>query len=398
MIQGEGQMKRIPNSIQTKLSKRLESNALRDVKTISETAIDFASNDYLGLARSPLVTENAEKQLGLEHLRLNGATGSRLISGNHVFYNTLETYLAEFHRAEYAVVFNSGYDANLGILSSVPQRGDLLFYDEYSHASIRDGISLSKAKAYRFRHNDLEDLSKKLQKFQEVPGEKYIVTESVFSMDGDMPNLSRLCDLSQEHQAYLIIDEAHATGVIGKQGEGLVQHLGLEDRFFARIHTFGKAIGSHGAAILGSKHLREYLINFARPLIYTTALPPHSLATTFCAYELMRNSPAIGQLKDNIQFFQQSIEQEGLKDAFIKIETAIQSCIIPGNHRVKKIANVLQAKGFAIKAILSPTVPEGKERLRFCIHSFNQKDEMLTLLQNLAAELINSKYISFVRE
>jgi 8-amino-7-oxononanoate synthase len=251
------------------------------------------------------------------------------------------------------------------------------------HASIRDGIQLSNAKAYKFNHNDFEDLEKLILRNPNTI--IYIVTESVFSMDGDCPNLEELILVSTKHQCYLVVDEAHALGIFGSTGEGFVQMLGLQDYVFARIMTFGKGLGCHGAAILGSVELRDYLINFARSFIYTTGLSPHSVATILIAYNyLEKDSDCILKLRENIISFNQQKNLLGLKPLFVRSKSAIQSAIIPGNEKVKAMADQLQEKGFDVKAILSPTVPEGQERLRFCLHSYNTQEEISEVLQLLS--------------
>jgi 8-amino-7-oxononanoate synthase len=183
----------------------------------------------------------------------------------------------------------------------------------------------------------------------------------------------------------LVVDEAHALGVFGENGEGVIQSLGLQDKVFARIMTFGKGLGCHGAAILGSLELKTYLINFARSFIYTTGLSPHSVASILVAYQQLSNEIVVlEQLKRNIIYFNQEKTQMGLKPLFVYSKSAIQCAIIPGNEKVKSIANQLQDKGFDVKAILSPTVPEGQERLRFCLHSYNSEKEILDVLQQLS--------------
>ncbi|MEP7092804.1 MAG: pyridoxal phosphate-dependent aminotransferase family protein, partial [Flavobacterium sp.] len=315
----------------------------------------------------------------------NGATGSRLISGNHYLYQISETFISQFHESESALIFNSGYDANVGFFSALPQRNDVILYDELSHASIRDGIVMSNAKSYKFNHNDFEDLERLILKFPDTT--IYIVTETVFSMDGDSPNLEELVGLSEKHNCYLVVDEAHTLGVFGEKGEGLTQYLHLHNRIFARIMTFGKGLGCHGAAIVGSLELKEYLVNFARSFIYTTGLPPHSVSTILTAYQhLESKKETIEKLRQNIVFFNQQKNMLGLKPMFVRSKSAIQSAIIPGNENVKRLAQQLQDKGFDVKPILSPTVPEGQERLRFCIHSYNSEEginQVLELLRNL---------------
>ena len=378
-------MKKLPLKLEKRLQKRKEDNSFRELFTFSG-GVDFFSNDYLGFAISNTICENAQ-QIIQEYGKLNGSTGSRLLSGNHPLFQKLENQLARFHNAEAALIYNSGYDANLGFFSAVPQKGDFILYDEFSHASIRDGLKMSNARNYKFQHNNLIDLRKKLDKIdpESKKAEIYIVTESVFSMDGDSPDLKAMLHIAEEFNAHFIVDEAHATGVMGDGGQGLVQQLGLESQIFARIHTFGKAMGCHGAVILGSKNLKEYLINFARSLIYTTALSPHSAATISASYRYLENNVKnLEKLKANIQFFQKEIKNNQLQDHFIKSDSAIQACRLDGNTRAKQIAAELQNKGFQVKAILSPTVPAGSERLRFCIHSYNSFEEISAVLKVLS--------------
>jgi 8-amino-7-oxononanoate synthase len=374
---------KFPKNLASKLENRIQNNALRQLPE-RINLIDFSSNDYIGFSRNRSIFDATHQYLLDANCIQNGATGSRLISGNHKVYQEAEDFIAQFHQSESALIFNSGYDANVGFFSSVPQKGDLILYDELCHASIRDGIQLSNAKAYKFQHNDFEDLEKLIQRCQTELVEVYIVTESVFSMDGDCPNMEELAQLSAKYGCYLVVDEAHSLGVFGEMGKGLVQMLGLQDQVFARIMTFGKGLGCHGAAIVGSAALKEYLVNFARSFIYTTGLSPHSVATILVGYQhLQSEKQAIEQLRENIVHFNQVQHLLGLKPMFVKSKSAIQSAIIPGNEKVKSIAKRIQEKGFDIKAILSPTVPEGQERLRFCIHSYNSAAEILEVLRLL---------------
>ena len=380
-------MKSFPKSLSQKLLQREANHALRKLP-IGKDLIDFASNDYLGFANSEAIFSKTHQYLIENNIRINGATGSRLISGNHSLYQLAEDFIAEFHNSESALIFNSGYDANIGFFSSVPQRNDVILYDELCHASIRDGIQMSHAKSYKFQHNNFEELEKLILKLS-TPNTPlttfYVVTESVFSMDGDTPNLEELVAISEKYDCYLVVDEAHALGVFGENGEGVIQSLGLQDKVFTRIMTFGKGLGCHGAAILGSLELKTYLINFARSFIYTTGLSPHSVASILVAYQQLSNEIVVlEQLKRNIIYFNQEKTQMGLKSLFVYSKSAIQCAIIPGNEKVKSIANQLQDKGFDVKAILSPTVPEGKERLRFCLHSYNSEKEISDVLQQLS--------------
>jgi len=378
-------MKRFPAALKQKLHQRIQSNALRSLSQ-DNALVDFSSNDYLGLAQSEVLFDATHRLLLERNCKKNGATGSRLLSGNHALYPETEAFIATFHQAETALLFNSGYDANVGFFSSVPQRSDVIVYDELIHASIRDGIQLSHAKAYKFQHNDLEDLKEKLVKFQSSAANIYIVIESVYSMDGDSPDLEELVSLSEQFGCYLVVDEAHALGVFGEHGEGLIQSLGLNDRVFVRIMTFGKGLGCHGAAILGSYDLKQYLINFSRSFIYTTGLSPHAVATILVAYQQLTENPAaMERLAVNIIHFNQEKNRLGLKPLFVYSKSAIQCAILPGNEKVKSLAQTLQEKGFEVKPILSPTVPEGQERLRFCLHSYNSVAEISEVLSVLSS-------------
>ncbi len=375
-----------PKKLAIKLQGREEKNALRKLPG-PVGGVDFSSNDYLGLSVSELVFREAGSILERGGGIRNGATGSRLLTGNHMLYPETEEMLAHFHHSEAALIFNSGYDANAGFFSCVPQRGDVVLYDEWIHASIRDGIQMGPAGAYKFRHNDMEDLEEKLLRVRGNDKRDvhiYIVTESVFSMDGDSPDLPAMAGLAARYAAYLVVDEAHAVGVFGVNGEGLVQELGLEDRVFARIVTFGKAMGCHGAAVLGPCRLKDYLVNFARSLIYTTALPAHSLATIRAAYGMLSGSHARKALHRNISVFKSGLHDLKLDTLFVPSNSAIHCCVIPGNEKVKKIASHLAEEGFDVKAILSPTVPAGQERLRFCLHSYNTTEEISEVLKLLA--------------
>jgi 8-amino-7-oxononanoate synthase len=352
-----------------KLQEREQLQAFRKLK-LTEGMIDFCSNDYLGMVRNNLLQTNAHYK--------HGSTGSRLLSGNFPLAEEAESLIASFHESGAALLFNSGYDANVGLLSCVPQKGDTILYDHLCHASIRDGIRLSFAQAFSFKHNDVEDLQKKLQS---ATGEIFIVTESVFSMDGDVAPLQEIVTLCEQHNAHLIIDEAHATGVIGEKGEGLAQQLQLHQKCFARVHTFGKAAGCHGAVVLGSAKLKDYLINFSRPFIYTTALPEISVAAIIASYKIF---PQLTQerkhLQELVNAFQSS--QPG-KFQILQSSTPIQGIVVPGNEAVKNVAASLQKNGFDVRPILYPTVPMGSERLRIVLHAFNTGKEIKALIESL---------------
>jgi len=318
-----------PHKLNRKLSERTNNNSLRQL-IVTSGLIDFSSNDYIGFSRSASIFNNAHQLLIDRDIISNGATGSRLLTGNNNLHAECENAVAKFHNVDSALLFNSGYDANIAFFSSVPQRNDSIVYDELCHASIRDGIRMSTAKAYKFAHNDIDELEQILIRHHSESDTIYIVTESVFSMDGDTPNLTRLIELSEKYNCYTVVDEAHALGVFDENGEGIIQQMKLQHRVFARLMTFGKGLGCHGAAILSSPELRDYLINFARSFIYTTALPPHSVATILCAYAELQKQSETEVLRQNINFFNQEKVRLGLKPLFVRSKSAIQSAIIPG--------------------------------------------------------------------
>jgi 8-amino-7-oxononanoate synthase len=369
-------MPSLDNIFIDKLSHRKEEGLFRELKTNTDL-IDFCSNDYLGLARSQALSELIDQNLHAMPVK-NGATGSRLLSGNSSYAEELEQKLAVLFKNESSLIFNSGYTANIAVLSSIPQKGDTIIYDELAHASIRDGARLSHAARYSFLHNDLNDLEKKLKRSS---GKLYIVVESIYSMDGDVCPLNELCQLANKYDACVILDEAHSTGSYGDNGSGLATSLSLEKNIDVRIYTFGKAMGIHGACVAGSNNLKQYLINFARPFIYTTALPQHSLVAIDSAFKFLSGNISLqNKLAENVKLFLNNIES-GVQR--IESESAIQTAIFSGNDRVKKIAVLLQNKGYDVRPILSPTVPKGKERLRICLHTYNTNDEIVSLANEL---------------
>lgn len=355
-----------------KLNERKEQNAFRTLR-LPEGKIDFCSNDYLGIVRNGLLQNPNPQTINYK----SGSTGSRLLAGNYPLIEETEKFIASFHNAEAALIFNSGYDANLGLLSSIGQRGDTILYDHLSHASIRDGIRLSFAQSFSFEHNDPEDLEYKIK---QSTGNVFVVTESVFSMDGDICPLEELISLCEKYNADIIIDEAHATGVIGEKGEGLVQLLGLGKKCLARMHSFGKACGVHGAVVIGSETMRNYLINFARSFIYSTALPEQAVEHIRNSYQLF---PALKKEREHLSTLIIQFQKANLPFEKIQSATPIQGVIVPGNKNVKKVADQLQQKNLDVRPIVYPTVPKNKERLRIVLHAHNTLDEVKLLVENL---------------
>lgn len=380
-------MTEVQQNLISTLENRRKAGTYR-APTVKEHLIDFCSNDYLGFARSALLRYRIEEECRKYPFHKIGATGSRLITGNSTYAEKLEKYIADFHRAPAAILFNSGYTANGGLFGSVPQKNELIVYDESIHASVHEGIRLSRASAVSFRHNDISDLERILSSHQHMP--QYVAIESIYSMDGSQAPLEDIVGLCQKYHASLIVDEAHATGLYGPQGEGLVVQLGLEKQVFARVYTFGKALGGHGAAIVGPQHLIEYLYNYARSYIYTTALPFPSLVAIKCSYDILPCQT--GKRRKIHQLI--SLFKDHLFPLFsgqlLHSESAIQSLLIPGNVAAKQVSAQLEEKGYYAKAILYPTVPKGTERIRFCLHAFNSAEDVIGLTVALR-EILNSK-------
>ena len=362
----------LASQISEKLNKRRDTGLLRKLGVV-DTNIDFCSNDYLGLARDPSLAaaiQNSQATNCTESAI--GSTGSRLISGNSVAVESLEGEIAAFHCGEAALLFSTGYAANTGLFECIVGAGDTIVTDRLIHASIIDGVRLSKAHRLRFKHNDMIDLEAKLQK---AKGTIVIGVESVYSMDGDQAPLGKIVELAERFDAAVIVDEAHSVGVNGPAGAGSVAALGLEDRVFARICTFGKALGSHGAAIVGTIGLREYLVNYARSFIYSTALSPHSIEAVRTIYRYL---PAIDELRENlsgrIEYFRRHVTAAQMQ--WLDSTTSIQSVIVPGNNEVRRLAGFMKSAGLGVVPIVSPTVPSGTERLRISVHAFNTHDEI----------------------
>ncbi len=362
----------LPNSFLRALDERRAGAALRSLSS-NHGGVDLCSNDYLGVARI----------LGAEAAQLSasgGATGSRLVSGNTPEHEALESFLATFHGAPAALLFGSGYEANLGLLSNLGGRHDTVIHDELVHASMRDGVRLGQARSFSFRHNDPDDLR---QKISAARGEVYVAVESLYSMDGHQAPLQDLVAVCREKGAFLVVDEAHATGVFGERGEGLVQALGVADQVFARVHTFGKALGFRGGVVIGAAELREYLINFSRPFIYSTAPDLRSLDMIRLAYELQAGMEVErAKLRGLVEAFRALTEEFPMLQ-FLESDSPIQGIIVPGNREVLAAEAALAEQGYFARAIRSPTVPAGTERLRLCLHAFNTEVELRSAVATL---------------
>jgi len=372
--------------IEHALEKRKLQGNYRSLQ-LSTELVDFVSNDYLGLARSPELQAAIQTCTRFtEHGFLNGSGGSRLLAGNHTGVLELERFLAAFYRAQASLLFNSGYDANLAFFSAVPQRGDTIIYDELIHASVIDGARLGFAHRVSFKHNDTGDLVAVLK---QATGCVFVAVEALYSMTGDLTPLEALVALSQEHHFTLIVDEAHSTGVFGQGGRGCFDALFSGDASATdtvRLHTFGKAAGTHGAAYVLQPWLKEFLVNYARPFIYSTALPSHSLAAIHESHLFMEQAGVERKrLEENVVYFLSNLP---LKFEHVSATNPpfapIQTIPVPGNFECLEAAGKLIAAGFNVKPIRSPTVLEGHEQLRICLHSFNTHQEILGLTQILS--------------
>lgn len=352
--------------------------------------IDFSSNDYLGLSMHPQVLEASRRAVGDGA----GATASRLLSGESHRYHELECRLARFKQTEAALVFPTGYMANLGALAALAARGDALFSDRLNHASIWDGVRLSGATVHPYRHGDMDQLEAMLKQAQERgSGKRLIVTETLFGMDGDMAPLRRLVELKIRYGAALMVDEAHAGGVFGPQGEGLAYEEGLQASIDLHMGTFGKAFGVCGAYLAGKRSWIDYLINTARTLIFTTALPPATVAAILASIDLVEQAHAERlRLKGLGERLRAGFGSLGLDPG------ASCSHIVPlvlGDSALAlRVAAALERRGVLAGLVRPPSVPAGKARLRFSLtaaHAGPQIDLALQALgESVSQECLNS--------
>ncbi|KAL6709231.1 hypothetical protein ACN47E_001638 [Coniothyrium glycines] len=383
------------------LEKRRAKSTLRNLTLPAAGLVDFSSNDFLSLATSSQLKDEFHEELRSCDAP-QGSGGSRLLDGNSIYAEELEHDIARFHGAEAGLLFNSGFDANAGFFSCVPQPNDWIVYDEYVHASVHDGMRLSRAKGtLSFRHNSVQDLKEVLQKLTDTMassehpvGNIIVAVESIYSMDGDVAPLRGIVDtvhnIVGHDRGYIVVDEAHSTGVLGSEGRGLVCQLGLERRILARLHTFGKALASNGAIILGSSTLRHYLINYARPLIYTTFLSYPSLALVRSSYALLW-SGRTSLLQEHLQHLTSALFV-GLTHLHATSQAA-RSCLrIPSAcpqspifgvqlQQPRLMASFLQSQRMMVRAVVPPTVPLGTQRVRICLHAGNTVLEIEELIR-----------------
>ncbi len=342
----------------------------------------FCSNNYLGLAEHPRLKRAAQE--AIERYGW-GAGASRLVSGNTTIHETLEAELARFKGAEAALTFPSGYMTNLGTITAIVGKGDIVIGDRLNHASIIDGCRLSGADFRVYAHKDMQELEDVLRKSSQYR-RRLIVTDGVFSMDGDLAPLPHIVELSQRYKTILMVDDAHGTGILGKKGHGTVEHYGLEKEVHIHMGTFSKALGGVGGFVAGSKTLIEYLRNKSRPFIYTTALPVAACAAAMEALKIIEEEPSRREaLWRNVRYLQEGAKVHGLKGIKAQdAESPIFPIIIGAAEEAVAMSKSLFEKGLLVTAIRPPTIPEGTSRLRITVMSEHTHEQIQFLLNTLA--------------
>jgi len=357
-----------------------EQSQLRSLEILE--GINLSSNDYLGLARDPRLKQAVIE--AVERSERVGSTGSRLLSGNSREWEKLESEFADFAGTEAALYFGSGYAANLGLLGAILKPHDVVFTDELNHASIIDGIRISGARRVVYSHADLSDLERALRDHKSSSGAKLIVTESVFSMEGDIAPLDGLLRLAKDYGAELIVDEAHATGVLGPQGRGVAAELGRQREALAVVHTCGKALASAGAFVCCGKTLKTFLVNRARTFIFSTAMPPYLAGQIHAALGLaIEADDRRAHLREIATALREQLSAASLSCG--SSATQIVPVILGANEAALRLAAELQANGFAVKAIRPPTVPAGTARVRLSLTNEISLDDVRRLAAVAAA-------------
>lgn len=344
--------------------KRLRGGFVKllDSPADSKPLLDFSSNDYLALSEHPAVVKASTEALQKYGA---GAGAARLMSGDLEVNHLLENEIAKLKRKEAALIFGSGYMANTGIIPALVGRNDVIFTDRLNHASIYDGCRLSGAKLIRFHHNDPNHLEE-LLKEKRGAGQALIVVESIYSMDGDRCPLAKIVLLKEQFDCMLMVDEAHATGIFGPNGGGIIEEDRVGDSVDMAMGTFGKALGSYGAYVAASQEMIDYLINKARSFIYSTALPPAVVAASFAAVKLIQNKPQLRtELRNKVNLFKKSLK-EGRITADLG-PSQIIPLVVGESTKAVEIASQLQQQGIFATAVRPPTVPKGSSRLRFSI-------------------------------
>ncbi|MBB6146883.1 glycine C-acetyltransferase [Silvibacterium bohemicum] len=353
--------------------------------------INLASNNYLGLTADPRLREaaiQATRDYGV------GSGAVRTIAGTMKIHMELEEKIARFKNVEACVVFQSGFTANAGTVSSILGKEDFIISDELNHASIIDGARLSRAKIKVFRHKDAAHAEELLKEIQNEPGRKLIITDGVFSMDGDIGPVDKLCDLAEKYGAIMMVDDAHASGVLGKNGRGSIDHFHCHGRVDIQVGTLSKAIGALGGYVCGSKDLIDFLYHRARPFLFSTSHPPSVTATCIAAFDILEQEPErIDRLWENTRYFKQELARLGFDIGGVSTpasETPITPIIVGDGRRTMDFSRALFDNGLMATGIAFPTVPEGKARIRTIMtseHTRGQIDQALDILDKTARKL-----------
>ena len=353
--------------------------------------INLASNNYLGLCDHPKLREaaiDATKKFGV------GSGAVRTIAGTMKIHMDLEEKIARFKNVEACVVFQSGFTANAGTVSSILGKEDFIISDELNHASIIDGARLSRAKIKVFRHKDVVHAEEILKEIENEPGHKLIITDGVFSMDGDIGPIDKLCDLADKYGAIMMVDDAHASGVLGRNGRGSVDHFSCHGRVDVQVGTLSKAIGALGGYVCGSRDLIDYLYHRARPFLFSTSHPPSVAATCIAAFDLLEQEPErIERLWDNTRYFKAELGRIGFDIGGVTTpasETPITPIIIGDGKKTMEFSKALFDAGVMATGIAFPTVAEGKARIRTIMtseHTKDQLDQALETLEKVAKKL-----------
>jgi 8-amino-7-oxononanoate synthase len=364
--------------------RSVERRAGVEVVADGRSAIDFSSNDYLGLAADPRIAEAAARALADAG---TGAGAARLISGNHPLHERLEREIAAFKQAPAALLFPSGYAANTGAIPALVGRGDAVYSDALNHASLIDGCRLSRAEARVFPHGDVDALDRMLADDAGRFGRRMIVVDGIFSMDGDLFPLDRLVEVAHTHGAWTYVDDAHGTGVLGPNGRGAAEHFGVEDAIDVRMGTLGKALGTAGAFIAGSGRLREWLLNRARPFVFTTGSPPALAAATLEALRIVRDEPwRRERLRENARRLRAGLASIG-HEAAGEADGHVVPVRTGDAEATMRIGGALRERGLLVGAVRPPTVPPGGSRLRITLTAAHTAEQIDRLLDALRTEL-----------
>lgn len=371
------------NWITKKLDNFNEKKLIRHINSFDKTGgiifqnnkriLNFSTNDYLNLSNHPYVKEKAIKATEKYGA---GSGSSRLVSGTLSIHEELEAKIAHHKNYPDALVFGSGYMANIGIIPSLANRKDVIISDRLVHSCILDGIKLSGAKHVRFKHNDLISLKTRLQECSDIQNKKIIVVESVYSMDGDLAPLKEIFALAEKHNALLMVDEAHATGTIGNSGRGLINQLDLESKIPFAMGTMSKGIGSYGGFIACSNNFKKLLIQEASSFIYTTALPPSVISASIAAIEIIERESSLGlNLQKKSTKLRKIMNESGIDT--MNSKSQIIPIVIGDNQKTLNIAERLSKEGIIVGAIRPPTVPEGSARLRVSISLAHTEEDLI---------------------